>query len=184
MIPSIKRSIDESGTLVLEWDNRLLARNKFLTILFPVLWISMVVITYAIYRHFLDWSNSQTIIAIFFTFVVLGVATYGSIVTWLGRRSIERVVISDTEYQHIYVRYPRLYCKKWRLADITAVGIGHLVGRRKRESIVTLSVFNGWRRDIIGYWISNVLKREIFEIIKNHLKAKGCKFEIIDNVRE
>ncbi len=179
----IQRSVDEAGTLIVEWDNRRIAKSKFLTVLFPLSWAVWVAMTvYWTCEVAMDEPGIFRSVIGCIAFVIACAVAVGMPATWLMRSSKERVEISSVEYYHCFTRFPRLCSKKWRTADITAVEIGKHVDYDEPETIVTLSVWQGKKRDILGYWIGDELKYEIFQIVTEHLRSNGHGFRMVDEI--
>jgi hypothetical protein len=103
---------------------------------------------------------------------------------WLLRTEIECVEFSDKFYRHYFPRRPRWFTKIWPLDEKVRIEFGEA----DNESISTLCVRRGCRRDIIAYWANDAFRRKLFDIFKNHLLEVRSDIEVHDfteaNARE
>ena len=177
----IQHSVDDaSGTLVVEWDNRDLAKSRFLAVVLPLFWIMSTPIT-----AFVTWLLVKGEIWLVggLLWLIVGYAIVILIpLTCLTQYSKERIELSETEYRHWHVTYPWFFPTRWRLADVSQIEIGRYDEKYDLgESIVTLNIWKGSRRDIVAYWANNEFRYEIFQIIAQHLGSTDYEIEVLDN---
>ena len=94
--------------------------------------------------------------------------------SWLSRFSSERIEISPTTYRHYCVNYPWLFPKDWPTDQISRI----VLGRENGESIRTLSIYRGGRRDLLGYWTTNEFRQQLFALICEHFDRIELTSEI------
>lgn len=96
--------------------------------------------------------------------------------TWVLRRTIERVEIDNAHYCHYFVSLPWWFSKRWSTDNITQITFGHF----GEESIATLNVWQGRKRDMIAYWAKNEFRELLFERIREHLEEIGSEIPVIN----
>lgn len=161
-------------TLVAEWDNRQIPHSRFTTVFLLGFWLlwtpATAFVTYLFFTGQGPW--------LFFCFgLVFGYAGVVLIpLAWLLRYTNERIEIDDNLYQHYFVDFPWLLPKKWKADEITSITFGH----HDEESVATLNVWCGRKRDMIAYWAKNEFREQLFDRINIHLGRIGSKILVIN----
>jgi hypothetical protein len=95
--------------------------------------------------------------------------------TWVLRYTVERVEIDNDQYRHYFVNLPWWFPIAWPAGEITKISFGTY----DEESLTTLNVWRGWRRDMIAYWARNEFREKLFEAIRTHLDDIGSQIPSI-----
>ncbi len=91
--------------------------------------------------------------------------------TWVLRYTVERVEIDNNHYRHYFVTLPWYFPTEWAVDEITKITFGADV----EGAITTLSVWRGWRQDMIAYWARTEFREKLFEAIQTHLAEIGSQ---------
>ena len=160
----------DGQNLVIQWDNRTIIKSRALwgaQIAFWLFWTPLTAIAPQLVSikdepSFLLWQVPAFVVVVFLP------------LSWLSRISSERIEISPTTYRHYCVNYPWLFPKHWPADKITR----KVLGRANEESVRTLSIYRGWRRDLLGYWTTNEFRQQLFALICEHLDRIQLTIEI------
>ena len=104
------------------------------------------------------------------------VGVIGIPMTWLIRNTVERVEIDNSYYRHLYANLPWWFPKEWKTKDVTRIDYGSY----DEESITTLNVRCGWKRDMIAYRAKDDFRRLLFEALRTHLGEIHSSIEVVD----
>ena len=135
-----------------EWDNREIPRSCFLSVFMALFWIIWTPTTIFVTHLLLTGKGPAIFFFVWLIFGYLGVILIPA--SWFLRYTVERIEIDD----------------------ITRIDFGHF----DDESIKTLNIRKGSRRDMIAYWAKDEFRKVLFEAIRAHLIEIGSKIEVID----
>ena len=152
-----------------EWDNREIPRSCFLSVFMALFWIIWTPTTIFVTHLLLTGKGPAIFFFVWLIFGYLGVILIPA--SWFLRYTVERIEIGAQFYRHYYVNAKWLFPKHWPIDDITRIDFGHF----DDESIKTLNIRKGSRRDMIAYF-----RKVLFEAIRAHLIEIGSKIEVID----
>jgi hypothetical protein len=185
---------ESADGLRVEWDNRLVRRDRFtfwFMVLFWVIWCpATLFMTLMLYTAA---SMDSPIAYLFLVIWLVGgwLGTIGIPLFLLNRRSVEWIEIGQTGVS-IGLRGPlpqKLRHLAW--SQIDEIALGRYNDGSDHESMMTVNVFltrgkYGLRRRLIpGYWLANGLKEEIYERIRSFIEARNLpvKTRIMENAR-
>lgn len=160
--------------MVIQWDNRKIPRSWFITVVMAGFWIVWTPVTLlATYCFFLSFGSWA-----FFFFLVWLVFGYVGVIgiplKWVLRWSIERIELDDETYVHRYVNLPNWFSHEWPISEIAWI----YYGRNNKESMTTLNVQYGNKRDMIAYWALDDFRQTIFDAIQNHVSETEIKVAV------
>ena len=160
--------------LIIEWDNREISRSCFLTIFMLGFWFVWTPVTLFLTYLLFTGEGPAIFLSIWLIFGYLGVI--GIPVTWMLRWTVERIELDDKKYRHYHVGMPRWFSREWATFDLTQIDFGHY----DEESITTLNVRRGGKRDMIAYWAHDEFRQELFDTIRSHVDELGIKTPVVD----
>lgn len=172
-------------TLTIEWNNREAVRTSPLSLFLMAFWLIWLVAA-----GFATWvfATGRNQGPRYQMVIWLGLAYLGvvAIPLLLVKRYVrERVEFTRQEFRHILSDYAWFLPVRWPLETITQIDIGHYVNPQGDvEAIVTLNVWRGWRRTMIGYWLSAADKLRLFQAIEVYFADVEHGIEIEDNYTE
>lgn len=88
----------------------------------------------------------------------------------------ERIEIGNKLYQHYFVNLPWWFPKQWDADEITQIDFGNY----NYESITTLNVRRGRKRDMIAYWAKSDFRKMLFEKIRTHLDEIDSNIPVVN----
>ena len=183
----IKQQIDEeTKTLVIEWNNRDFARMNALSIFLIVVWLfSIGLAGGSIYILVNGMNEGPDILMYFAIFMGVLFAVFMPFF-WLKRYATERVEMTPKSYRHFHVEYPWLLPCNWPTAKITKIDFGFHTNQARgdTETMVTLNVWRGWRRDMIGYWLDEEDKGQLFKTISKYVELLEQDIPVEENFDE
>jgi hypothetical protein len=162
----------DGETLIAEWDNRTLRKNRVLTLLMPLFWMVWAPCTLLMTYNFVSVLSSGGAVnllaaALMFLWLIAGYyGTFAIPAMWLMRSTVERIEIDNRRYRHYFLNRRWLFPKDWEAESITGIEFG----KRGKESITTLSVRRRWRRDLVAYWAGAEFRWRLFKRLRDHLK--------------
>lgn len=113
-------------------------------------------------------------LSIWLIFGYLGV--FGIPLSWMLRWTTERIELDDKSYRHYHVGMPRWFSREWSTDDLSQIDFGHY----DEESITTLSVRCGRKRDMIAYWANDDFRLNLFDALRSHVAELGIEISIVD----
>jgi len=96
--------------------------------------------------------------------------------SWLLRHTVERVEFDNERYRHHHVNLSWWFPKDWSTGEITQIDFGHY----DDESITTLNVRRGSKRDMIAYWANDDFREFLFEKIRTHLAEIDAGIPLVE----
>jgi hypothetical protein len=174
----------DGETLVAQWDNRQLKQDRFTVIFLTAFWVVWTPVTLLMtYNLIYVLGQERTpkywfgvaMMSIWLVFGYMGVILIPR--KLLRLLSVERIEIDGSRYRHVLVNRPWLLSIDWDVRDISRIVYGKQ-RRASRESIATLSVHRGWRRDMIAYFAPAEFRWELFNQMRAHLKRIGSAVPI------
>jgi hypothetical protein len=166
----------DGETLVAQWDNRKLKQDRFTVIFLTAFWVVWTPVTLLMTYTFISVLGEDrtprywigvTAMSIWLVFGYMGVVLIPR--RLLRLFSVERIEIDGSRYRHLLVNRPWLLSIDWDVKDISRIVYGKQRSSR-RESITTLSVHRGWRRDMIACFAPPEFRWELFNRMRAHLK--------------
>ena len=113
----------------------------------------------------------------FLIWLIFGyVGVIGIPLTWMLRWTIERIELDDKTYRHYYANMPNWFPREWATKELTQIEFGY----HDEESITTLSIRRGRKRDMIAYWAHGDFRLILFDAIRDHVVAIGIETPVVD----
>ena len=180
--------VEETATsLTLAWDNRALAKDRFLgcfLMLFWIIWAPATLLVTGLAWLALVRKNIGNL-SFFLVWLVFGWAgTIGIPYSLLQRHWSESLTIDASaitlEYFGLLAKRPKVI----PLERISEISIGHMPDSDGGESIVTLNILGTpavsfWsHRQMIAYWLSPKLKEQLFQAIEAFSEMHGLKIRM------
>ena len=160
--------------LIVEWDNREIPRSCFLTIFTLGFWIVWTPVTLFLTYLLFSGEGPAIFLSIWLIFGYLGVI--GIPMTWMLRWAVERIELDGKTYRHYHVGMPQWFSREWATEDLTQIDFGHY----DEESITTLNVRRGRKRDMIAYWAQDDFRLTIFDALRSHIAELGVDTPVVD----
>ena len=160
--------------LIVEWDNREIPRSCFLTIFMLGFWIVWTPVTLFLTYLLFSGEGPAIFLSIWLIFGYLGVI--GIPMTWMLRWTVERIELDGKTYRHYHVGMPQWFSREWATEDLTQIDFGHY----DEESITTLNVRRGRKRDMIAYWAQDDFRLTIFDALRSHIAELGVDTPVVD----
>ena len=178
----------QGNRLIAEWDNREIPRNFFLTVVLACIWTVWTPLTlFLTYAFFfsLRWSVlfsgewAEVLVGILFLLLWLFFGYTGLILIarlWMLRWMLERVELDDKIYRHCYLNMPNWFSCEWATEELAQIALGSY----NNESISTLNIHWGSKRDMIAYWAHDDFHLILFNALSDHVALLGAHTPVVD----
>lgn len=175
MRKQVQRKITYQGKrLIAEWDNREIPRSCFLTVFMLGFWLVWTPVTLLITYLLFSGEGPALFFVIWLIFGYAGVI--GIPLTWMLRWTIERIELDNKVYRHYYVNMPNWFPRQWPTDELTQIDFGHY----DDESVTTLNIRRGRKRDMVACWAKDDFRQALFEVIRNHITELGIEVPVVD----